>query len=234
MKVKDSGRPAMVALPSTFCGSIFVNLRFRLESSAQIMNHVFHPQSARAGFTLVELALTALVIGLGLLAVLGLGRLGLQAAADTENDARCALLADDILATLRTASDDVCRTGGPSAFVTFWKDFRDGNLRVSFPAAGAPAITNILENTIAGGVDGSRVQFATLTSASPADGIDTMTIDEWSARYYLNVELESSLSARTNETNLARLSLNIRPDAFIVRGTARTFYTHILARTLWP
>lgn len=197
------------------------------------MNLSFYPQSARAGFTLVELALTALVIGLGLLAVLGLGRLGLQAAAESENDARCALLANDILATLRTASDDVCRTGGPSAFATFWTDFLDGNQLVSFPAAGSPAMTNSLvqEDFIRGDGSASRILIAAQT---PDLSGGASSIDEWSARLYVNVELESTLSARISEPNMVRLSLNIRPDAFGTRGTVRTFYTHSLARTLWP
>jgi Tfp pilus assembly protein PilV len=196
------------------------------------MNRRLPNNERRAGFTLVELALTALVIGLGLLAVLGLGRLGMQAATETESDARCALLADDILATLRTASDDVCRTGGPSAFVVFWEAMgTDPNARVNFPAAGAPAMTNLLDGAILGGGATSRVQLAARTTPLP-DGTDL--IDEWSAQFWLNVELESTLSARAGEANQVRLSLNIRPNAFVSRGTARTFYTHILAGTLWP
>jgi hypothetical protein len=196
------------------------------------MKHAFHPPPPRAGFTLVELALTALVIGLGMLAVLGLGRLGLQAATDTENDARCALLANDILATLRTASDDVCRTGGPSAFVAFWQTMQnDSTAGVSFPAAGAPAMTNLLESVIRGGGAASHIQIAAQTPEPP---VGVGPVDEWSARFYVNVELESTLSARINEENMVRLSLNIRPDAFGTRGPVRTFYAHILARTLWP
>jgi type II secretory pathway pseudopilin PulG len=192
------------------------------------MKHAFHPPSRRAGFTLVELALTALVIGLGLLAVLGLGRLGMQAAVDTETDARCALLADDILATLRTASDDVCRTGGPSAFVVFWETLQnDASAGVNFPAAGEPAMTNRLDGVIKGGGASSRAQFTALTPLSDP-------VDEWSAQFWLSIELESTLSARTNEANQVQLSLNIRPDAYGMQGAARTFYTHIQARTLWP
>ena len=89
-------------------------------------------------------------------------------------------------------------------------------------------MTNLQEGVILGDGSSSRVQLATLAP----DGAGT--IDEWSAQFWLNVNLESTLSTRTNQPNLVRVSLNIRPDVFTSRGTARTFYTHILARTLWP
>jgi prepilin-type N-terminal cleavage/methylation domain-containing protein len=58
-------------------------------------------ENRQKGFTLIETALAMLAIGLGLLAIFGLGRLGLQTAKETEYDQRCAMMADAIFETLR-------------------------------------------------------------------------------------------------------------------------------------
>jgi type II secretory pathway pseudopilin PulG len=185
-------------------------------------------------FTLVELALTTVVIGIGLLAVMMLGRMGLQAATESEQDARCTLLANDIFATLRAASDEACATGGPQAFVDFWTTLRDDpNAGLDFPVAATPALTNLFaltppENLIRGGGVASRVLIAVYDTSLP------MPLHEWSAQFWLNVDLHESRISYDGVPNIVYLSLNIRPDAYSTRVPARSFYTHIAARHLWP
>ena len=61
----------------------------------------------RTGFTLVETALALLAISLGLLGIFGLARHGLKAGGDTENETRCAILADTVFETLKAKNDEL-------------------------------------------------------------------------------------------------------------------------------
>ena len=57
-----------------------------------------------SGFTLVETVLALLAIGIGLVGLFGLGRLAMESSRETENDRRCAMMADAIFETLRTVN----------------------------------------------------------------------------------------------------------------------------------
>ena len=57
-----------------------------------------------SAFTLVETALALLAIGLGLIALFGIGRLALESSREAENDRRCAMMADAIFETLRAVN----------------------------------------------------------------------------------------------------------------------------------
>ena len=68
-----------------------------------------------SGFTLVETALALLAIGIGLVGLFGLGRLALESSRESENDRRCAALADAVFETLRAVNTvfiDEARTNG--------------------------------------------------------------------------------------------------------------------------
>ena len=58
----------------------------------------------KAGFTLVETALALLAIGIGLVGLFGLGRVALESSRETENDRRCAVMADAVFETLRAVN----------------------------------------------------------------------------------------------------------------------------------
>ena len=57
------------------------------------------PCARAAAFTLIETALALLAIGLGLMALFGLGRIGLQSSKESENDTRCAQMTDAVFET---------------------------------------------------------------------------------------------------------------------------------------
>ena len=108
------------------------------------------PNSARiraAAFTLIETALAMLAIGLGLLAIFGLGRLGLQSAKETEHDQRCAMMADAVFETLREYNArfvDEARTNNvPGTWWTQWQAIMDDPPSIPFPPiAGMSASGN--------------------------------------------------------------------------------------------
>ena len=62
------------------------------------------PRPSRQGFTLIEVALALLVIGLGIVAVFGLFPSGLEASRRTMNETQAALFAEEVFGAYRAAS----------------------------------------------------------------------------------------------------------------------------------
>jgi len=87
----------------------------------------------KAGFTLVEVCLAVLVIGIGLLSVFSLFPSGLRAVEDDKNDTRCGLFAETVLNGMR----------GNAASITNWDDWCDG----------AGTVADLSANVLATGVD---------------------------------------------------------------------------------
>jgi len=77
-------------------------------------------QKSRAGFTLIELALAALLVGIGLLSLIVLGRNAVRVAMEAEDELRATALAEDIFATLRAASSEAYQSGGYAQCIEFW------------------------------------------------------------------------------------------------------------------
>lgn len=59
----------------------------------------------RAAFTLIELALSIFVMGVAVLGIFSLSRVGVSAAMDAEDEMRASQFADDVFTTLRLYSD---------------------------------------------------------------------------------------------------------------------------------
>jgi type II secretory pathway pseudopilin PulG len=83
----------------------------------------------RAGFTLTELALAALLVGVGLVSLVSLGRLAMRTALEVEDERRAAALADDVFATLRSASSQVYQEQGYAACIEFWQAVTNSDRR---------------------------------------------------------------------------------------------------------
>ena len=76
----------------------------------------------RAAFTLIELALSIFVMGVAVLGVFGLARIGVSAAMDAEDEMRAAQFADDVFTTLRLYSDAVQDTSDTNRWETLCND----------------------------------------------------------------------------------------------------------------
>ena len=85
---------------------------------------------------LIELAIAALVIGIGILALLGLAHVAERAAADAEAETRAALFADDAFTTLRLFSDRHARSPGQMDWITFWGGVSEGTTALPLTAGG--------------------------------------------------------------------------------------------------
>ena len=88
------------------------------------------------GFMLIELAVAALVIGIGILALLGLAHVAERAAYDAEAETRAALFADDVFTTLRLFSDRHARSPDQGEWLSFWVDVSEGDLGLPLTAGG--------------------------------------------------------------------------------------------------
>jgi prepilin-type N-terminal cleavage/methylation domain-containing protein len=90
----------------------------------------------KAGFTLIEVCLAVLVIGIGLLSVFSLFPSGLRSVEDDKADTRCGLFAETVLNGMR----------GNAAAITNWDDWCDGvgtlaDLKVNILVSGASMTT---------------------------------------------------------------------------------------------
>lgn len=180
-----------------------------------------------AGFTLIEIALATLLIGLGVLAIFGLGRLGLQNARESENDTRAALLAEDVFATLRVTSEALCRNQDPAAWSRFWSDFASGATNFD---AGTLACSTLYSNSCDDRVFGDGRLCTNYLHAG--------TIPEWAARFSLAIEQTNTwadVSSPSNAPNNAvRVTLSILPGLSGADSDPRTFYTHFVEHGSLP
>ncbi len=92
------------------------------------------PTLPRRGFTIIELALTAFLLSIGLLSVFALVRRGLTSRAEMEDETRGAAFAQAAFNSLRAASELAIRHSlSNDLWLAFWHDFESGqtNLLIS-------------------------------------------------------------------------------------------------------
>ena len=197
-----------------------------------IPNSAAAPGGVRAAFTLVETALAMLAIGLGLLAFLGLGRLGLQTNKETLNDQRCAVLANAILETLRERNAyfvDLARTNQEGkVWVDFWHDTvkpnPDSNHKINFP---------LVADIIFPPENQANLIFNTLRF--PAYDPDRIYLAAWNPRYTLifpdpQIYDSKGYSSIGAGPNLIEVTLDIYPDGDTDSSDVR-IYTTTLTNT---
>ena len=187
-------------------------------------------RNAFRGFTLIEVTLAVVVIGMGLLAVFGLGQLALRNAKAMEDDTRSAMLAEDMFASLRTVSENLCASNSPSAWTQFWSDFAAGRTPLPLCLSTASSLRNQSDNNIWGN---GNVCTNYLWSRPEIHGSVLSSMPEWSARFWMNVALTNQLDA-TGGTNLVRVTLHIAPGFSGALGESRDFYTHFAEHGTLP
>ena len=167
----------------------------------------------RSAFTLVETALAMLAIGLGLLALIGLGRLGLQTNKETLNDHRCAALSAAIFETLRERNAffvDLART---NEFYTSWHEIWDDAIdkkEIAFPQIAY--ITSPVSNLVFGAI-------------IPAYAPDHISLADWNPRYGLSLHGDDYHSPVAQAINLLHCTLYIYPDGNTHSSDMRIYTT---------
>jgi hypothetical protein len=171
----------------------------------------------KKAFTLIETALAMLAIGLGLLAVFGLGRLGLQASKETDHDQRCAIMADAIFETLREYNarfvDDARTNGRPDrTWGQLWDDARRKQFDIPFPpVTGIPFPDTDITLNFSGEI----------TSTYSAKNI---SLANWNPRYALVINPLGASPVAQNWNRL-QVELHIYPDGDTYSSEARIFQT---------
>lgn len=168
----------------------------------------------KCGFTLMETALALLVIGLGFLTLMGVGRSGLESVHEANNDIRCEAMADAIFDTLETYNylfDDYARTNRQGkTWAAMWD-----NAPIPFPPVAGMS-TNIISLVINSG------------KAINAYDTGNISLNNWNPRYHLIMN-----SARTSNVarqyNLKNVILFIYPDGDTY-SSDRRIYTTVINR----
>lgn len=179
--------------------------------------------SRRAAFTLIETALALLAIGLGLLALFGLGRLGLQATKESEHDQRCALMADAVFETLREANMrfvDEARTNRlQQSWYDRWATTVQNGDQIPFPpVAGMCTSRDTPPNR--------TLHLTFNTELAEAFLPDELVLTEWNPRYTLLLfNPPEYYSAVAGSQNLLLATLVIYPDGDTYSSEYRVFQT---------
>lgn len=116
-------------------------------------------KGGRTGFTLIEVALAVLVLGVGLLAVFSLFPSGLRSAEEGAADTKCGLFAETILNGMH----------GNAATITNWSDWCNASTFRGDVLAGLMVTTSTVAQVItfpAGGTEKNRYMLSLDTSNS--------------------------------------------------------------------
>ncbi len=177
----------------------------------------------RSAFTLIETALALLAIGLGLLALFGLGRLGLQSAKESEHDQRCALMADAVFETLRDTNAryvDEARTNRlQQSWVDRWANTVQNANQIPFPpVAGMCTSRDTPPN---------QTLYLTFNTEELAEAFlpDELVLTEWNPRYKLRLQRKYEKSRVAGDYNLLHVNLFIYPDGDTYSSEYRVFQT---------
>lgn len=176
-------------------------------------------ENRQKGFTLIETALAMLAIGLGLLAIFGLGRLGLQTAKETEYDQRCAMMADAIFETLRDYNArfvEEARTSNVTNLWTIrWEQVRQEDINIPFPPiAGMSISPNI------------PLLFTGPDSFAATFDKDNLSLTDWNPLYSLSGYF-STISPISGLYNGLLITLTIHPDGYTYSSDQRVFHTFL-------
>jgi prepilin-type N-terminal cleavage/methylation domain-containing protein len=187
-------------------------------------------RGTRNGFTLVEVTLAAVVISLGLLALFGLGHLAQRNAQGMEDDTRTAMFAEDIFASMRSVSEQLCASNNPAAWEQFWGEFAAGFTPLPILPAAAAAFSNRFDGTLWG--DG-RVCTNRFFSRPEVHGVN-LSMPEWSARCWMEVALTNTAGSTAISTNLVRVTLHVVPGHSGAVEASRSYYTHFTEHGTLP
>ena len=181
------------------------------------------------GFTLIETSLAMLVIGVGVLAIFGLGRHGLESARETQYDQRCQRMANAIFSTLREYNDSFCARARSQTnnlmqtvyWCQHWASLTNDEDRIPFPVVAG----------MSGSGDLALVLFKDFVPAFDPANID---LEDWCPFYsiYFSTqndggtdEDDGNFSPVARGVNHLEVNLVIYPDGDTFSSDIRYFRT---------
>lgn len=190
-----------------------------------------------AGFTLVEIALAALVIGLGILTLFGLSRLAARSASEAQDETRAAIFSENVFASLGAVSEQLNAVSDSNAWERFWIDLRSGNTNVPDAAwamwgeTGDPSELWIYGD--------NREHTNTYCSFAPGrpDSPQPTTeegLPEFAVIYRMNVAMTNAAPSLGTRSSRAEVTLHVWSGRYRQRLEPSTFYTHYLNHGILP
>ena len=168
---------------------------------------------------LIELAVAALVIGIGILALLGLAHVAERAASDAEAETRATLFADEVFTTLRLYSDHYAQSTNQMDWIDFWMTVTDPyNARPLIVAASwLPIWDNSQNDDFPRVFFGNGKEYTAYWFPIRYDELETVTVPDFAMRYRLTI-------ARRGETSSATTSLATSPIPAMLLATLHVWY----------
>lgn len=177
--------------------------------------------TAKDGFTLLEVVLALLVVAIGVLAVFGLISFGLDASQQGVNDTLSALFADDVFNGLRASSIAASDDG---KWLEFWQDFSTCQTSVTF--AAWRTWDGVLEKKASLGAPTWSTDGPVYIKCTKSDQ------GEYAAAYRAVLKCKPFVGRPISTTNLInhtiRYALEVRPDS---SSDPRYFGVTL---TMWP
>jgi hypothetical protein len=199
------------------------------------------PCARAAAFTLIETALALLAIGLGLMAIFGLGRIGLKSAKESSSDLRCESMADAVFETLREYNVRfIERSKTPKEWIICWGEFVAGDVVPGLDKIPFPPVANMStsENLQLHANVADLAYFIQLTQGTPVDignasgtlqkayDADNLSLTEWNPSYLLDIAPNNaSISPVTGYPDSLLVRLVIYPDGDTPSSEPRMYYT---------
>lgn len=163
-----------------------------------------------SGFTLVEVALAILAVGLGLLAIFGVSQSALENTVENRNDARCDRLADAVFGTLREYDRLFAANAASNRnAVAVWRNHWANCKELPFPP-----------------VSGMHTNGLTLKigSIQPAFDENDISLTEWNPYYELFIST-NGYSEVAGGYNYLGFRLAVVPDGALYDGKVRYYKT---------
>jgi hypothetical protein len=169
--------------------------------------------SRQDGFTLMEIALALLAIGLAFLTLLGLGRSGLDSVKEANSDTRCEAMASAVFDTLETYNHifaDYARTNRTGAtWAQMW----------STSPIPFPPVAGMATNTIPLLINREDI--------SRAFDPESISLNNWNPRYRLWVRPGRTSESVASSHNMLNVILFIYPDGDTYSSRPRIYSTLI-------
>ena len=164
----------------------------------------------RSGFTLVELAMTALLLSMGLLTIFALLRRGIASRMEMEEEVRAASFADSAFNTLRAISDSAASSTNVQEWVEFWDAFQFGTTNLPLFQSATTELTDS-PSILTGALYGNG-EIYVFTNVNSSTRIAYLCAAEMAAMY------------EGYPTNRAQVTLHVWP-AGSTNSSPQTYFT---------
>ena len=190
---------------------------------SELKSHAVRREPGDNGFTLIELAVTGLVMSIGMLALFTYLRIGIISKTQGGDDFRVMSFAHDTIETLRMVSDNLSSSPDTNAWSDFWIDFAAGKTNIAITPPSFSNETLPDESLVGASADADSWKIY----RNPGYGTNSIV------SYRFDILITNSLKGAFTDdsifgdspTNRVDLSLRVKPDAAPYSGEQLFFTT---------